>query len=349
MTHAHISIAGRKIGDGEPCYIIAEAGSNHNGKLEQAFQLIDVAAAAGADAVKFQIFRANRLYTKNAGNSDYLKLEKPIYDIIAEMETPYDWLPRLSDYCAEKKILFLASVFDEESLEELDRYVAAHKIASYEMTHHELIRATARKGKPLLISTGTADLAEVEEAVSVARESKTPYALFQCTAAYPAPPASLNLRAITTMKRVFGVPVGLSDHSQGPVIAPVAAVACGASLIEKHFTLSRNLEGPDHRFSAEPDELRLMVGMIRETEEALGSGRKETQPVEQELRRFARRSIFAIRDIAAGETLNRDNAAVLRCGNVQGNLAPKKYPALLGRKARVAIPAGQSISEEDFE
>jgi len=337
------------VGDGHPCFVIAEAGSNHNGSLEQAKRLIEVAASAGADAVKFQVFRADRLYPKSAGLSRYLNMPKPIYDIIAEMEMPYDWLPELRSCCREKGLVFVSSVFDEESADRLDPHVEAFKIASYEMTHIPLVRYVARKGKPVIISTGTASLNEVADTVDEFRRTgNDALILMQCTAAYPAPLESLNIRAIATMKSTFGVPVGLSDHSRDPLTGPLAAAAAGANLIEKHFTLSNELPGPDHRFAIEPPELRLMVEKVREVEKALGTGEKVAHPVEAELKGFARRSIFAVRDIAKGEALTRDNVAVLRCGNLAPGLEPAEFDKILGKRAQRNIQTESAIRKEDY-
>lgn len=349
MMARGVSIGNHRIGDGEPCFIIAEAGSNHDGNLEQARRLVDVAASAGADAVKFQVFRANRLYTRSAGISGYLKIPKSIYDIIAELEIPYEWLPELAAYCQEKRVGFLASVFDEESADHLAPYVEAFKIASYEMTHIPLIQHVAAKGKPVIISTGAANLDEVAATVETFRQTGNDgLILMQCTAAYPAPLDSLNVRAVATMKSTFGIPVGLSDHSRDPLVTPLAAVAVGANLIEKHFTLSHQLEGPDHRFALEPAELYLMVQKLREVEKALGNGEKVVHPVETELRKFARRSIFALRDIAPGEEITRENVLVLRCGNLQPGLEPKQLQEILGKRARRKITAESALQREDF-
>lgn len=337
------------VGDGESCFIIAEAGSNHNGSPEQAKKLIDVAAKAGADAVKFQLFRAAKLYPKTAGMSNYLRAPKSIYDIIAEMEMPYEWLPELASCCRDKEILFLSSVFDEESADILEPHVQAFKIASYEMTHLPLIRHIAKKGRPMIISTGTANLQEVSETVEEVRQTGNDgLLLMQCTASYPAPIESLNVRAIQTLKQTFGVPVGLSDHSRDPLVGPLSAVAVGANMIEKHFTFSNELPGPDHRFALEPADLRLMIQKIREVEDALGSGEKVLHPVEAELHAFARRSIFAIRDIAPGETFTAENIAVLRCGKIGVGLAPRDYDRILGKKATRPIAAESPIREEDL-
>jgi len=344
-----IKIGDHWVGDGEPCFIIAEAGSNHNGSLEQAQRLIDVAVEAKADAVKFQLFRAKTVYPKNAGRSQYLNLDRPIHDIIAEMEMPYEWLPQLAAYCHEKAIIFLCSVTDDESIGHLDPWIPAYKIASYEMTHIPLVRSVARMGKPVIMSTGTANLEEVAESVEVFLETgNSDLMLMQCTGSYPAPLDSLNLKSVITMKQAFGVPVGFSDHSLDALTGPVGAVSIGANLLEKHYTLSKRLPGPDHAFSLEPSELRLMVQKVREVELALGTGDKTAHPVELELRRFARRSIFAIRDIAEGDVLSPETIAVLRCGELQPGLEPKHYDELLGRIATRNISTETSIHDGDY-
>ena len=330
------------------CFIIAEAGSNHNGDLEQAKRLIDVAARAGVDAVKFQLFRADKLYLRSAGCSDYLQDSRSIYDIVSKMELPYEWLPELSAYSQQKGLQFMASVVDEESVDRLDPFVKVYKIPSYEMTHLPLIRTVARRGKPVILATGTASLEEVRETVEdFFQTGNRQLMLMQCTAAYPAPLESLNVQAISTMKQAFNVPVGLSDHSRDPLVGPLAAVSIGADLVEKHFTLSNELPGPDHRFALNPEELCLMVRKIREVEKALGNGEKVTHPVEMELRKFARRSIFAIRDIPKGQPITAENVAVLRCGKLPAGLAPKELDRLLGRQARRFISAGSTVQHDD--
>ena len=346
MSVPVLDVGRRRIGDGQPCYVIAEAGSNHDGRLDQARRLIDVAAEAGADAVKFQLFRAKTLYARKAGRSEYLKLDRPIYDIIADMEMPYAWLPTLARHAAERAIDFMASVFDEESVDVLDPLVASFKIASYEMTHLPLVRYTAAKKKPLIVSTGTADLDEVRE--TVAAIGATPFALMQCTAAYPAPLDALNVRAVVTLKTTFGVPVGLSDHSRDPLIGPLAAVALGANLLEKHFTLSNRLPGPDQKFAVEPAELVRLVRAVRDAEAVLGSGDKKLQPVEQELRRFARRAIFVARDVAAGEPLGPDNLVILRCGALEPGLPPSAWERVLGRRAARPLSADAPLTAADY-
>jgi N-acetylneuraminate synthase len=331
------------------CYVIAEAGSNHDGRLEQAFRLIDVAAEAGADAVKFQLFSADRLYVRSAGKSDYLKSSESIFDIIKKMEMPLDWLPKIAENCAAAGVEFLASAFDEAAIDAVDPLVPAHKCASYELTHHPLLAKMASKRKPLLLSTGTASLDEVVEAAGVARAAGAKeLILLQCTASYPAPLDQANVRAMTTMREAVGCRVGLSDHTREPSVAAAAAVALGAAAIEKHFTLSNRLPGPDHPFAVEPDELAAMVTAIRDTERALGTGEKKPLPAEKELRAFARRSIFTLRAVRQGERLDEKNIAVLRCGTVPAGLPPSAWTRVLGKTAKRDIAAETAITEGDL-
>jgi sialic acid synthase SpsE len=341
-------IGGRVVGEGGRCLVIAEAGSNHNGSLEQAKALVRIASEAGADAVKFQTFRADKLYARNAGKSDYLGLDESIFDVIAAMEMPYEWLPVLAAEAARHGLLFMSTPFDERSADELEPYVPAFKIASYEMTHLPLVRYVAQKRKPLIISTGTATLDEVRETVDAVRATgNEQFALLQCTASYPAPVDALHLRTIATMRDAFGVPVGLSDHSRDPLVAPVAAVALGACAIEKHFTFSNELPGPDHRFAIEPHELHAMVAAIRQCEAALGRAEKRPDDIEQELRAFARRTIFTATDIAEGEPFTTDNLAVLRAGKAGHGLPPSALESLFGKSASRALPAGVPVAAED--
>jgi N-acetylneuraminate synthase len=348
MTLRKIRIGNRWVGEGEPCFIVAEAGSNHNGSLDQALAIIDAAKEAKADAVKFQSFRADKLYPRNAGTSDYLPVKKPIYDIIKSMEMPSEWIPILADHCKARALVFFSAPFDEESADELDPYVQVYKIASYEITHAPLIRHVAQKRKPMILSTGTADLAEVRQALEWCQaEGNAQVALLQCTASYPAPLSSLNIRALETMRETFGVPTGLSDHSRDPLIGPLAATALGANVIEKHFTLSNRLPGPDHAYALEPVEFATMVAAVRNVEQALGNGIKVMQSVERELRQFARRSIYAVCSIKKGEMLTADNVAVLRHGTLRVGVDPKYWNQVLGRKANRDIPEGSPIEAND--
>ena len=349
-VQAVVQIGRRTIGRGHPVYFIAEAGSNHDRSLDQARRLIDVAAGSGADAVKFQTFRASALYPRGAGTSDYLNAPRSIYDIIRDLEMPLEWIPELARHATEQGIDFLSTPFDESSADALDPFVPLFKIASYEMTHHGLVQHCARKGKPLVVSTGTANLQEVRELVEAVRAvGQVPLVLMQCTAKYPAPLSSLNLRTLPRMQAEFGVLVGLSDHSRESLPGPMAAVALGASVIEKHFTLSNTLPGPDHAYALEPDELKAVIAKVREVEQTLGSGEKQPQPEEEELRRFARRSVFSQRPIAQGAPLTRANSAVLRCGKLAMGAHPRDYVRFLGRSVRHPVETDHPITAEDLD
>ena len=342
---ARIRIGDRCIGPGEPCYLIAEAGSNHNGNLAQALALIDAASEAGADAVKFQGFRARTLYPPTAGKSEYLGDERPIYEIIEAMEMPLAWLPILAGHCRSRSVHFLCAPFDEAWVDALDPHVPAFKVASYELTHLPLVRKVLACGKPVFISTGASVLTEVLRVVDLAREvGNEQIVLLQCTAAYPTPPADVNARAMVTIREATGCHVGLSDHSRDPVVAPVVAIALGAVAIEKHFTLSNRLPGPDQRFAVEPDELKRLVRAVRDAEAVLGDGTKHVRAIESELHGFARRSVFSTRAIGAGETFSEDNIRVLRNGANAPGLPPEEYPRLLGQTASGDIPAGAAIT-----
>jgi N-acetylneuraminate synthase len=341
---ARIRIGNRWVGAGEPCYVIAEAGSNHNGNLEQALALIDVAAEAGADAVKFQGFRAETLYPEGAGKSEYLKDERSINEIIRAMEMPFEWPPALAERCRLRGVDFLCTPFDEAWVEVLDPHVPAFKMASYELSHLPLMRRVLTRGKPTFISTGASVLAEVLRVVGLAREvGNDQIVLFQCTAAYPTPPDDVNARAIVTLREATGCHVGLSDHSRDAVVAPVVAVTLGAVAIEKHFTLSNRLPGPDHRFAVEPHELRELVRSVRQAQAVLGTGTKEVLAIETELHGFARRSVFTVREIRAGEVFSEDNLRVLRNGANAPGLPPEEYPRLVGRRAALDIAAGSPV------
>ncbi|VVC04507.1 NeuB family protein [Candidatus Bilamarchaeum dharawalense] len=342
-------IGEKKVGNNEPCFIIAEAGSNHNGRLDHAKKLIDEAIKAGADAVKFQLFKAEKLYVKEAGYADYLKDSTSIFQLIKDMELPEEWLGELATYCDKRDICFLASVFDEESADLLDPYVKAHKIASYECNHVPLIKHVARKNKPILISTGASEIDEIKEAVdAVGSTHNKKLALLQCTAKYPAPLTAINVNVIPRFKKMFNIPIGFSDHSREPFVAPLTAVAIGANILEKHFTLDNSLPGPDHKFALEPNELKQMITYIRDVEQVLGSDIKAVIPEERELYEFAKRAIHAVRAIKKDDTFTEDNIAILRPGKIKRGVAPNRFEQILGKKAKRAIQPCEGIKEGDF-
>jgi len=330
--------------------VIAEAGSNHNADWGTAEQLVRVAAEAQADAVKFQLFRADRLYPRGAGHADYLGDRTDIYEIVARMELPEEWLPRLHGLCDEASIDLLVTPFDEASADAVEPHVPVYKIASYELTHEPLIRHVAAKGKPLILSTGAADEREIERALETAYDAgANEVVLLQCTAAYPARLEAMNVASVSGLRERFGVPTGLSDHSTDPVIAPVLAVGMGAAVLEKHFTLDRTMPGPDHRFAVEPDELRTLVRAVRDAEIARGTAAKSVHADEEELREFARRSIFTTRALRAGETIEAGSVAVLRRGKLGVGLPPSALERVIGRRAARTVAAGMPLQQDDVE
>jgi N-acetylneuraminate synthase len=343
-------IGDRAVGPDSPTFIIAEAGSNHNGDFDLATDLIDAAADAGADAVKFQTFRAEDMYVEDSGEVEYLDDDRSIYEIIESMEMPYEWIPRLHEYCQQQGLYFMSTPFDERSAGELAEYVPAWKVASYTSSHHPFLRYLASTDKPVVMSTGAHELAEIRESVGVLEDAGVDgLALLQCVAAYPTPLSEINVRVVETLAEEFDVPAGLSDHTLDPVTAPAAAVALGASVVEKHVTLEKTMEGPDHEFALEPDELDRMVSAIRDTESALGSGDKRVLDVERELYEKARRAVHAATDIAAGETLTEDNIAVLRPGEHERGMPPKFYDEIIDATAARDISKGDGIRWEDVD
>lgn len=348
MAHSTIDIAGRKVGAGQPCFIIAEAGVNHNGEIEMARRLIDVAVRAGADAVKFQTFKAERLVTPDAPKAEYQSRTtdpgETHFDMIRRLELPRQMHLELMDHCREQGILFLSSPFDEESADLLDDLgVAAFKIPSGEITNLPFLAHVASLGKPMIVSTGMSHLGEVEAAVrTIVAASNNDYVILHCVSNYPADPADVNLRAMHTMAAAFGAPVGYSDHTLGVEI-PIAAVALGARVIEKHFTLDRNLPGPDHLASLEPEELAAMVRGIRTVEASLGHGRKVPAASEANTAAVARKSLVAAQDIPPGTTLTEEMVAVKRPGT---GLPPAMRPYIVGRSARTTIEAGALLRLE---
>ncbi len=347
-TTREIKIGPRAVGDGRPCYVIAEAGANHNRDLDMARRLVDVAVEAGADAVKFQTYSGRTMYSTKTPRFEYLGElgARPVHQLLDDIALPREWQPILAAHCRERDIEFLSTPFDAQAVEELDALdVAAFKIASFELVDLPLVRLVASKGRPIVFSTGMATLAEIDEALTAARESgASEVALLQCASLYPSPPSIMNLRAMGAMEDAFGVPVGLSDHTEGIHVAS-AAVALGARIIEKHFTLDRSLPGPDHPFAIEPGELRALVQHVRDVESALGDGVKRGPSPEEsrEMYAKARRSVVAACDIPSGTTLTREMLTVKRPGF---GIAPKFVEALVGRVARRDIEADDVLTWE---
>jgi len=344
------NIGDRRIGPNEPTFVIAEAGSNHNGDFKTAKELIDVAATADADAVKFQTFRAESLYVEESGNVDYLNDERSIYEIIESMEMPYEWIPELHDYCQTQDVQFMSTPFDDRSAAELEPYVPAWKVASYTSSHHPFLRHLAGTDKPIIMSTGAHTLSEVGESVDVLRDAGVDdLVLLQCVASYPTPISEVNVRVVETLADEFDVLTGISDHTLDPTVAPSATVALGGSVVEKHFTLDNSMEGPDHEFALEPDELGEMVSDIRDTEAVLGTAEKRVLDVEQELYQKARRAVHAVEDINAGEMFTDENVRVLRPGEREAGLSPEFYDEILGATTVQDIAQGEGITWDDIE
>ncbi|MDD5439077.1 MAG: N-acetylneuraminate synthase family protein [Candidatus Omnitrophica bacterium] len=316
-----ISIGAKKIGDGHPCFILAEAGCNHNGNLGIARQLIDSAVAARADAVKFQTYKADRLYSKKTPMMAHFRAtmkagpDATMYDLIKATELAWEYHAPLVEYSKKKGIMFLSTPFDEKAVDYLEKYnVPAYKIASFEMTHFPLIRKAARTGKPVILSTGMSTLGDIEKALSVIRaEGNDRVILLHCVSNYPAKPEDCNLRVIQTLKSAFGYPVGISDHTPG-IEVPKIAVAIGANLIEKHITVDRSLPGPDHYFSLTPDDLKSLVKASRNVEAMLGSPYKRCTEAEEPMKKIGRRSLVAAKDIPAGAKVTPTMLAVKRPG-----------------------------------
>ena len=341
-------IGKRIISTESPSYIIAEAGSNHNRDIKLAYRLIDIAAAARADAVKFQTFSADKIASKidnSLTRIDFAGM-KSLHELYAKIELPREWHKDLFEYAEEKQIAFLSTPFDEKAVEELHKLgVNAFKIASFEITHFPLLKIAAQTGKPVLLSTGMANLGEIEEAIQVLIENGcNQVGLFHCGISYPMPPEEINLKAMETMATAFQCPVGYSDHSLDITI-PIAAVARGAKLIEKHFTLDKTLPGPDHSFALDPEELKLMVESIKTVEKAIGSHAKGTTESEKIHKKRGRRSLFARKDINKGTIVNETMISVLRPAS---GLHPRHLKDIIGRKILRDISENEPITWDHF-
>lgn len=343
-----VSIGTRTIGPGEPVFVIAEAGVNHNGDPDLARSLIRTAADAGADAIKFQCFSAADLVAPGAPKAAYqVAATDPAesqYEMLKRLDLPRWALPDLRAHARSLNLVFLATPFDKASLDLLVQLgVPAIKVGSGELTNLPFLEAVARKNLPIILSTGMATLDEVAEAVAVLRASGNgSLILLHCVSCYPTEPGELNLRAITTLAQTFDCPAGFSDHTLG-INAAIAAVALGACVVEKHLTTNRSLPGPDHCASLEPEEFRAMVLGIRDTERSLGTGEKRPVPREIEVAQVVRRSVVAAVEIPAGARLDEAMLALRRPGT---GLPPKAWETLLGRRAKRTIRAGEPITGE---
>jgi pseudaminic acid synthase len=343
-----LTLGKRQVGSGRPAYIVAELSANHSGSLDVALELVRAAHAAGADAVKLQTYTADTL-TIRSDRPEFrigggtLWDGRTLYDLYQEAATPWEWHGALFAEARQLGIDCFSTPFDGSAVEFLEQFnPPAHKIASFELVDLALLRKVAATRRPVILSTGMATLEEITEAVNALREAGCrELALLKCTSSYPAPAEEANLRTISDLASRFNCPVGLSDHTLG-IACPVVAVSLGACVIEKHFTLSRQTQGPDSTFSLEPAEFAEMVRAVRAAEAALGSVHYGLTPAEAKSRVF-RRSLFAVADIATGEIFTEQNVRSIRPGH---GLPPKELPRILGKRAARAISRGEPLSSD---
>ncbi|MCA8986742.1 MAG: pseudaminic acid synthase [Planctomycetaceae bacterium] len=350
MNTNTFSMAGRTIGSGNPVYIIAELSANHHHDLSRAEELMHAAKRAGADAVKLQTYTPDTLtidsdqkwFQVGAGT---LWEGKNLYQLYGEACTPWEWHPRLFELAQKLELDCFSTPFDFSAVDFLEELkVPCYKIASFEIVDLALLKKIGATGKPVIMSTGMASLAEIEEAVSTLRSAGTDQlVLLKCTSSYPSLPEEMNLQTIPHLAAAFDVPVGLSDHTLG-IAVPVTAVALGACVIEKHFTLSRNEKGPDSEFSLEPDEFREMVSAVRVAEKSLGKVNYTPTEREQASRVF-RRSLFVVKEIAAGEPFTSENVRSIRPGH---GLLPKYLPVIIGKRASRDLTRGTPLTWDDI-
>ena len=346
VVSTEVTIAGRRIGPGSAVYVIAELSANHNQNFDQAVRILGAAKDAGADAVKLQTYRTDTITLRSdkecfriAGGT--LWDGRILHDLYQEAFTPWEWQPKLKDLADELGMHLFSSAFDDTAVDFLEQMnVPAYKVASFELVDLGLIEKMAGTGKPLIMSTGMASVDEISEALAAAREAgATQIALLKCTSAYPAPPEEANLLTIPELALRFGCPVGLSDHTMG-IAVPVAAVALGACIIEKHLCLRRADGGPDGAFSLEPQEFKAMVEAVRTAEKALGTVQFASGPHEANSRKF-RRSLFVVEDMRRGELFTKQNLRSIRPAD---GLHPRHFNEVLGKRAACDIERGTPLS-----
>lgn len=346
---SYVSIGGNSIGKGYPAYLVAEMSANHNQSFDQAVRILYAAKDAGANAVKLQTYTPDTI-TLDCENAEFqiegtIWAGKNLYQLYGEAYTPWDWQPKLKKIASDLGMDLFSTPFDETAVDFLERMdVPAYKIASFELVDTGLLRKVARTGKPVIMSTGMATLSEIDEAVATLCEAGCKQlVLLKCTSDYPAAPAEMNLRTIPHMAEAFGVPIGLSDHTTG-IVVPIAAVTLGACIIEKHFTLSRAIPGPDSAFSLEPHEFKAMVDAIRIAEKALGKISYAVSEHEAASRVF-RRSLYIVKDMMAGDLFTKENVRSIRPGN---GLHTKHLQNILGRKSNRNIKRGTPLNWEQI-
>lgn len=346
----HLTIAGRRVGPGEPVFIVAEMSANHGQDESRAVEILEAAKDAGADAIKLQTYTADTI-TIDCDRPEFQISGGPwdgrtLHSLYGEAFTPWEWHGRLKQAAERLGLVLFSSPFDDTAVDFLEGLgMPAYKIASFEVVDLPLIRRVARTGRPIILSTGMATIEEIEEAVGTVRDAGgNELALLKCTSAYPAPPDEMNLRAIPALAEGLRLPVGISDHTLGPAV-PVAAVALGATIIEKHLTLSRSITGPDSCFSLEPHEFKAMVEAVRATEKALGARAFGVAPSEAANRVF-RRSLFVVRDVRAGEAFTAENVRAIRPGH---GLHPRHLEQVVGRRAACDLRRGTPLAWSHVE
>lgn len=350
MKNSSIIIDNKKIGSDSPAYIIAELSANHGNDIEIAYKSIEEISKCGVDAVKLQTYTADTL-TINSRNEYFVKKDgvwkgKSLYELYEEGHMPWEWQPKLKKFAEDLGLTLFSSPFDKSSVDFLEGMdVPAYKIASFEITDIPLIEYTASKGKPIIISTGIATLADIEEAVAACkRVGNEQIILLKCTSAYPAPLEEANLRTIQNIADTFGVIAGFSDHTMG-ILAPVTAVCMGAKVIEKHFILDKSIGGPDATFSLDIQEFKEMVQAVRDTEKLLGTVTYEMTE-KKEKSRASRRSLFVVEDMKQGEIITESNVRSIRPGN---GLHPKYFKDILGKKVLKNLKFGTALNFKDIE
>jgi len=345
-----IKIGNKVINKESPCFIIAEAGVNHNGDIKLAKRLIDVAKDVSADAVKFQTFKAEDVVTKEVEMAEYqkknIKKKESQLEMLKKIELDYEDFKKLKKYADKKKIIFLSTPDSNKDVDILENLVPAYKIGSGDLTNYPLLEKVAQKKKPIILSTGMATLKEVKEAEAVIKKQENDkIILLHCTTNYPCPMEEVNLKAMQTLKKEFNLPIGYSDHTLG-ILVPIMAVTLGAKVIEKHFTLDRNLPGPDHKASLEPKELKEMIMAIRGAEKAIGRGIKKPTENEKRIKNVSRKSIVAEIDIPSGIKITQNMLAIKRPGI---GIAPKYFNKIIGRRAKKDIKKDELIEIKELK
>ena len=348
-----------KLNDPKHIFVIAEAGSNwkvgsYKKDIERATKLIKVAANSGSDAIKFQTYNPKTVYVPNAGKSKYLRksgVDKNIFEIFQKYSMPHKMLKDLSIICKKEKILFMSTPFSVDDAIEVNKFVKIHKIAAFEINHVRLLEYLASTKKPIIISTGASSSSDIDYAVKLLKKKGVKkICLLQTTSKYPAPITALNLKVIQELKKKYNDPVGPSDHSIEPVLAPILAIGLGATIIEKHFTINKKFSGPDHNFALNPKELNQLVKTIRESEKALGDGVKKILKDEEELRNFATRSIQAIRNIEKNEIfVEGENIDILRSGNQKQGESARFLTKITKKRSNRKIKLGEGIFLKDCQ